>query len=50
MAVARWFDHLEETVGPVVAWGVAVALVLTALPAALLWKGLRGAWQQGQPA
>jgi hypothetical protein len=50
MAVARWFDHLEDTVGPAAAWGVAVVLVVAGLPAALLWKGLRGAWHQGQPA
>jgi hypothetical protein len=36
--VVRWLDRLEGRCGPVPAWGLAVALVVTGLPAVLVWR------------
>jgi hypothetical protein len=37
----NWLDRLENGCGPVLAWGVAVAAVVTVLPMVLLWELLR---------
>jgi hypothetical protein len=45
MIIARWLDRLEIWCGPVLPWGVAVAIVAVALPPTLLWHTLHERWQ-----
>jgi hypothetical protein len=48
MVLARCLDRLEAWCGPVVPWGVALAVVAAALPPTLLWHSLRESWRASQ--